>query len=211
MNSSFIIAITVSTNYDDVLSHALEANHTFFKHWYIITDESDKATIELCSRYSNVEVLFFVFKTEQSNFNKGGAIYYAQTLAHERFKDEWILILDSDICLPKDFNETISNVTLDENTLYGITRKLYDPNDMTSYKLDTRWKNSNLVIGFFQLYKYRYLYPNFSQSCSDVDCVFSNKFEKKEWLNIIADHLGEAFKNWNGRITKRLDKFPSLS
>jgi hypothetical protein len=202
MKNYNIVAITVSTNYDDYLCHVLESNYKYFKHWYIITEETDKATIDLCSKYPNVEVLFFTFKDQNSVFNKGGALRYAQMLAHERFKDEWFLILDSDICLPLDFAESINKLTLDENVVYGadrrICRQISDRN--VGNLIDTY--NKVYVIGFFQLYKCKHLYDS-SYDCSKTDTDFTLKFKRFEWLNIIVDHLGDFGQNWKERISQK--------
>ena len=74
-----MIAITTSVFYHDELPIVLDRNYHLFKEWYILTSEKDKKTIELCSKYANVTILFFDFY-KNGGFNKFGAIKKAQKI-----------------------------------------------------------------------------------------------------------------------------------
>jgi len=208
MKTKNIIAITISTNYEDLLPYIVEANAKFFKHWYIVTEESDKATQEICSKYSNIEILFFTFKTAQSAFNFGGARRFAQQIAHDKFKDDLILILDSDICLPENFKQIIDSSSLEAEVIYGATRRLvynlkdYINNNKEHCSLDKRWENENKVIGFFQLYKSSNLYKD-SYNCAETDEQFAQQFTSCKFLDLIVDHIGTPGQDWNGRKSKK--------
>lgn len=204
-----IVAIMISVDYEDILPYVLEANHKFFKRWYIVTEERDLVTQKLCSKYPNVEVLFFKFKDEVNEFNFGGARRYAQQIANERFKDSYKLIIDSDICLPSNFKDLVDNIEIDEDTIYGTERRLvmkiedYLKDTVSHCVVETHLKPQNRVIGFFQLYKNDFLYED-SRTCGHVDILFSSKFKKVNYLNMIVIHLGQIGQNWGGRITQKL-------
>lgn len=208
MKANNIIAITISTNYEDLLPYIVEANAKFFKHWYIVTEESDKATQEICSKYPNIETLFFSFKTPQCAFNFGGARRFAQQIAQEKFKEDFILILDSDICLPENFKQVIDSSNLEEEIIYGATRRLvYDLKDYINNNnkhciIDKRWVNENRVIGFFQLYKSSNLYKD-SYSCAETDEQFARQFASCKFLDLIVDHIGVPGQDWCGRKSKK--------
>jgi hypothetical protein len=69
-----IIAITVSTNYSDLLYHALKSNHKYFKHWIFVTDQNDKDTIELLNQYDEEieekEPEIILYKNNKEYLNK---------------------------------------------------------------------------------------------------------------------------------------------
>lgn len=204
-----IVAIMISVDYEDILPYVLEANHTFFKHWYIVTEERDLVTQEMCKKYPNVEVLFFKFKDEKSEFNFGGARKYAQQIANEEFKDDYKLIIDSDICLPSNFKALVNTINIDEDTIYGTERRLvmkiedYLNNTVSHCVVETHLKPQNRVIGFFQLYRSSFLYED-STTCGHTDILFSNKFKKVKYLDMIVIHLGQIGQNWGGRITQKI-------
>ena len=74
-----IVAITVSTKYDDLLEIIMPQNHKFFDKWYIVTHKNDIKTIDVINKfnYSNVITLYYDFYLD-AKFNKGGAIKYCQ-------------------------------------------------------------------------------------------------------------------------------------
>jgi hypothetical protein len=198
-----LIAITVSVNYHNLLPLILETNHRHFKHWYIVTEKTDTETQQMCKKYPNVEVLFFEFKSPDSVFNFGGARRYGQLMANKNFKEDFKLMLDSDICLPDNFQNILESTELKEEVIYGAPRLLVDtveeykhPNK--AYILDDRWVHENRVIGFFQLYKSDILYQN-SFNCAVTDEEFTSKFDEKKFLNLTVHHIGQPGKNWNGR------------
>jgi len=57
-----LIAITVSTNYDDILSVVIHQNQRFFQTWYIITHPTDYATIDVVESadYTNIKLLYLI-------------------------------------------------------------------------------------------------------------------------------------------------------
>ena len=97
-----IVAITVSTNYIDILPFVYERNKGCFKHWVFVTDKNDQETINFLSNKPNVTVLYWDFQNERRHFDKGGAIRHAQYYVYDKFPNDWYLLIDSDIVLPSD-------------------------------------------------------------------------------------------------------------
>ena len=182
-------------------------NAKFFKRWYIVTAESDTKTIEAIQSFNSptIHILFYDFFSEGAKFNKGGALRYAQTKVQEDgYIDNPILILDSDIFLPNNFLDSLSNVTIEDETLYGISerRDYYCYNDFlknTNYSIHSHSKNFQ---GCFQLYKSGNKYES-SNDCGECDYVFRDLFAKKIHLTLTVQHLGLDGVNWGGRDGKR--------
>lgn len=218
-----VIAITVSTNYDDILNIVLPCNQPFLKKWYIVTHALDKTTIEVIKKYdfANVELVFFDFYRNtvynKTTFNKGGAIQYAQTLVDAEVQgettanDTLVLLLDSDILLPNNFNEYIKNTNIQDHTIYGVNYRLHYftkehfDNDIVDL---TDRTNVDYILGFFQLYKYHQTYKYFqSRDCSKCDLLFSQLFVKRDIIeNFAVKHLGKQSVHWSGR-NKEIDDF----
>ena len=200
-----MIAITVSTNYDDILNMILPQNAPFFNKWYIITHIEDKATKEVIKKYNfnNVECLYYNFYANNKVFNKGGAIKNCQLYLSSLNYEGDILLLDSDIYLPDNFNEIINKKVIKENTLYGPEKRL-DYHSLESFhndKVDDNVYKPEEFLGFFQLYKNnkKLLYKD-SENCSQCDLDFIDLFKDKIIIdNLIVKHLGKARINWDGR------------
>jgi hypothetical protein len=199
-----IIAITVSVNYADILTHMLHNNAQFFRIWFIVVDPADAKTVELIEKsgLKNVEILLYTgFQKNGAIFNKGGAINYAQTYIENIYTDANILLIDSDIYLPDDFSKKLP-AYLEKNTLYGTTARIdyWSVNDFVTNKNPHKYAQGNDFVGFFQLYKQDNLrkYPS-SYNCSGCDDYFRETFPKRVRLNISVRHLGRDRVNWNGR------------
>lgn len=207
-----LICITVSTNYEDFLAVTLPQNYTFFTKWYIVTAESDTKTIELITntKYASVVVpLFFDFHKGGAQFDKGGALLYGQTKAQEDgYINNCTLILDSDIFLPDNFLECISNVSFQEETLYGIVerRDYMCYNDFVRNQNYSIHSHSKHFQGCFQLYTSNTKKYQPSIHCGNCDYVFRDLFQTRIHLDIIVQHLGTDLTNWSGR-NREVTKF----
>jgi len=198
-----LIGITVSTNYADILPFILQANLPHLHQWIFITDKNDKATIALLSQYPKVEVLFWDFQNEDRTFDKGGAMAKGQAHAFAKYPDYWYLNLDSDLCLPSDFDQFhLQLPLLDKEAIYGAKRRGF-------LKLSDYQKRGESfgdrvgdkqVQGYFQLYRKHILYEQ-SQDASVCDVRFADRFERDRQiiLNLTADHLGPFAAHWQGR------------
>jgi len=200
-----MIAITVSTNYHDLIPVILESNERHFKHWYWVTNPNDQATIDQIPKTDNHTVLFWNFNNNGAAFDKGGALKMAQELAFKEYPDEWYLNIDSDIALCSDFS--IDTSKLDPNKLYGAGYRhyFYTKENFNNDQTDDQTKN-NWPWGFFQLYKVKNYYTN-SNDCSMCDDRFiicwGNTHEIREQNivmleNVICKHLGKNNQHWQG-------------
>jgi len=204
-----MIAITISTNYHDILNIIIPQNHTFFEKWYIITDQNDKDTIKVINdyNYDNIHILYYNFYEHHRIFDKGGAIKYCQKEVVSKLNYTGnIVILDSDIFLPSNFPEIINNFNIKDDTLYGTNKRIdyYSYENLKNNVIDYHYEHSKEFHGYFQLYKYdpNKLYSE-SYNCSGCDLVFKNHFKDKIIIdNLDVSHLGKSYVNWN----KRLDK-----
>jgi hypothetical protein len=208
-----MIAISVSTNYEDLLAIILPQNYKFFDRWYIITRPDDEKTIEVVTtaNYPNVELLYFDFFASiqpsgmKPTFNKGGAIRMCQQKLIAEGYTGPVLLLDSDIYLPDDFMSIITPITIEDNALYGTSQR-YDYHSKEKFLArtpDDTYHGGREHHGFFQLYKQspRLLY-NDSVNCSICDIKFIYHFSRRCIItNLCVDHLGKSGINWDMRLT----------
>lgn len=213
-----LIGITVSKNYSDLLQDCLK-NKIFMKKWYIVTDENDKSTIDLINNnneLNNIEILYHDFNNNGSIFDKGGAIKLAQERIYQNYNNELIMIIDSDIILPIDIAEKISNIynNIDDDTIYNVSDRInyltyqdYLSGKFISKISDKFDDNSNWrIAGFFQLYKNNKYYYEQSYNCSTCDLTFHYKFKNASVIDVDVAHIGidsdwpTGKNNWNGRI-----------
>lgn len=192
-----MIAITVSTNYYDILPYVLEANLKHIDRWIFITDANDQATIDLLTPHDNITILYWDFKNNGRIFDKGGALKYAQQHAYVTYPDDWYLILDSDICFPENFS--LDTAVLDAGVIYTTNRQ--DFNSASSYRQKQYYYqhplNPRRCLGYFQLYKQHLFYKSSwkADQCDDeFSCCLPNKC-----LDIMCSHLGHVNTNWKGR------------
>lgn len=192
-----MIAITVSTNYHDILPYILEANLKHIDRWIFVTDVNDHATIDLLTPHDKITILYWDFKNNGRSFDKGGAVKYAQQHAYGNYPDDWYLILDSDICFPENFS--IDTATLNTGALYTTNRQ--DFNSASSYRQRQPCYqhplNPKNCLGYFQLYKQHLFYES-SHSAGKCDDNFSFKLPNR-CLDIMCSHLGSPNTNWDGR------------
>lgn len=199
-----MIAITITTNYADVLPLVLAANQKFFHHWLFVTDANDTETIDLLKDLPNSSLLFWNFTNGGRTFDKGGAVRHAQEIAYDLFPDHWYLIIDSDICLSENFS--IDESTLDPKWLYGasIRKDFYSADDLAAgINYHQHPIEEDRAHGFFQLYKSKIFYRP-SQGADKCDDWFYGEFTPKiRMLNSFeCRHLGRGGMHWNGRKTR---------
>lgn len=201
-----MIAITVSTNYDDILDFCIPANYKFFYKWFIITDKNDQKTIDVINKYNtkNIEIVFFDFYNSEKKFNKGGAIRHVQQMIAEHNYFGMVLLIDSDIVLPENFPSYINSIEISKNTIYSPSQRV----DFHSLKNFQNNKPDFIYpihfVGYFQLYLYNkdFLYKD-SLNCSLCDEEFLKCFTNKIIIpNLNVSHLGKNYVNWDGRVSK---------
>jgi len=209
-----MIAITVSTNYIDLLPFVYERNNGCFKHWVFVTDKNDQETINFLSDKPNVTVLYWDFQNERRHFDKGGAIRHAQYYVYDKFPNDWYLLIDTDIVLPTEVQAILPETVVGiEKTLiggevgiFGIETRL-DFNKMSDLLAEKNYKiydHNNWLYGYFQLYKEKYFYSP-SMDASRCDHEFLGYFENNFFLShpefgaLKCYHLGKDGANWKGK------------
>jgi hypothetical protein len=198
-----IITITICVNYHDILKYMIKQNSKFFKKWYIVTSPEDIETKKLIENENNpiIEILIYNDFYNNSTFNKGGALRYAQNYIDTKYNSSNILILDADIYLPNNFMDLIPE-KLEYNTIYGIYKRVdfWNTYDFIYNRNPHIYRYGSCIVGFFQLYNQTSTnkYQN-SVNCSKCDDIFRELFPIKKILKLIVKHLGKDKVNWNGR------------
>lgn len=197
------ISITVCVNFADKLLHSLECNSKFLKKLYVVTDPKDKASIDVCKKFPNVEVLLCpdAFKNN-AKFNKSGLIKFAQVKITPLHREDWIIIIDADTIIPPNFWTEVIHFEQQFllNTIYLMKRKIYES---TEDLLAGKFKKAEIGCGFFQLYydKTR-MYSDYSESAAVCDILFQQLFRNQKTLNGYCIHLGICGLDWDGRISQ---------
>jgi len=207
-NMASIVAITVSTNYHDILPIVYHYNRDFFKHWVFVTDKNDNETLKFLSDKPNVTILYWDFKNERRQFDKGGAIRNAQYYVYDKFPDEWYVLIDSDIVLPaKTQKFLIAEIPkinqapgISEVAIFGAEKRLDFSrlSDLISENNYIVYDQKNYLCGYFQMYKEKYFYsPSRDASVCDIDFCgyFKKPFHMKD---LICYHLGRNSAHWKG-------------
>lgn len=145
-----------------------------------------------------------VKRTFKLTFDKGAAIRSIQKihiLKENPTENDLVLLLDSDIVLPSNFQEILNSKTFEANTLYGTKRK-----DFMFYSDFLENKNGKIynsfdLAGYFHLYKY-----NSKKLCkrthdaSYVDSEFKSQFPNTfVFDDILVSHIGVSGVNWKGK------------
>ena len=195
------VSITVCVNFADKLRIALEINSVMIKKMYIVTDPSDKDTIDLCKGYRNVEILLCsdVHKNG-ATFNKSGLIKFAQVKITPFHREDWIIIIDADTIIPSNFwSESVQQMAqFTENSIYLLKRKIYNSNEDLC---NDKFSEIHHGCGFFQMYYNKNkMYSDFSKTAGECDVLFQNLFRNEKVLNGFCIHLGQNGLDWNGRI-----------
>jgi hypothetical protein len=207
-----IIGITVSKNYDDLLQIAIDNNVDLFEKWYIVTQEDDEKTINVVKKcaFPNVDLLFYPLVpgcssendvqspflgeditasnsdmnfTNNVKFDKGGAIKMVQK--NYTSIGDLVLIIDSDIVIPKHTKDFIRSNKFKKNKLYGAIRFDYgsyedflsnsNPIHYTDAFSKKQYRSLH-VDGYFHLYVNTGITYDRSESAAYPDTWFKYKY-----------------------------------
>lgn len=201
-------AVIVSVGYGDFLSWCLPANRSHFDKVVVVTTPGDELTINV-AKACNADVI------ETEAFHKGGA-QFAKYEGTELGLDHvgrtgWITIMDADILLPSCWNWD----WLVEGRLHSPFRRMH-PHCPPPPEED--WKNvprnadmpHHHYLGYMQTFHASdpHLGPvpwhgTGHRTAARGDMVLMEKWPREDRMRAPYDvlHLGEARRNWNGRIT----------
>jgi hypothetical protein len=198
------ISITTCINFADKLRDTIEINSLYFKKLYIVTDPSDKDTIELCKGFKNVGLIFCSdIHKNNAKFNKSGLINFAQSKIYPYHGDDWIVLIDADTIVPQNFwTETIREEQyFSKHTIYLLKRKIYLSNEDL---IADKYSEIQHGCGFFQLYfSKNKFYGDFSENASVCDIVFQHLFRNQKELLGYCIHLGQSALDWDGRKSEK--------
>lgn len=200
-----IEAITICVNYADYLDLTLPENKSFFDNYIVVTSHSDKDTVNICNKYG-VQVVQTDDFYKDASFRKGAGINVG--LSHIVYSD-WVALIDADILMGENTGSIIHNVeNLNKRYVYGPVNKFHSTTNIVGS--NAHW-GGKACAGFFQLFnvsifqgQQRY-HPCGSKDCSEDDIKFSRLFDKVEYVDITAIHLGPTSEdgkpnvNWKGR------------
>jgi hypothetical protein len=148
-------AVVVSVNCADYLELSLPENIKHFDNYYVGTIATDTETIEICKKYGAIPVICpDPHNINGHKFDKGSCIQ--ECFKQMKNRDSWVLLLDADIILPKDFKGV--DDTLDKNVLYGASRSFaWDYNEYLEYKDGKNINNFENIpggygCGYFMLF-----------------------------------------------------------
>ncbi len=109
-------AVTVSINTSSELEYGI-MNRDLFDRWVVVTVEEDAETIALCEKH-DIEMVF------SKRVHEDGARFAKGKIINEGFdalsKEDWLLMIDADIVLPKNFREIAQRLPRDEESLSSI-------------------------------------------------------------------------------------------
>ena len=197
-----IEAVTVCINYSHVFKKCV-GNARFIDRWIVVTHASDKDTISLCESNDIEYILSDRIYDDNAPFAKGRAINEG---LDRLTKTDWLLHIDSDVKLPRNFNRVLKDSAMDINCLYGSCR--YHEDGLVNIELDNNGEPydtvaSDMVLGFFQLWHSSKFedYPENSENAKWDDMDHSRRFAKRVFLPLfLTDMDNEHNKNHYGRI-----------
>lgn len=194
--------VIVSVNYNDYLLLSLMNSIKLFENIHVVTSKDDFLCHRICEKFSVNCIKTDIMYENNAKFNKGKAI----NLALDSLKEEsFVLILDADIIV----SDKIDLKELNTDTIYGTGRYFINNyEELLEYESTSNLENVLYEefrgIGFFQLfYNTGQKYPETFDDASWCDLVFRDTFKNKVEIEKTVLHLGQAYKNWQGRITDR--------
>lgn len=216
---SAIYGVVVCVNYSDYFEHCLASCNDLFDKLYVVTDNKDTKTADLCSQYHFVELIKTdAFYKNGSSFDKAEGINAGLSRIPQK-KSNWVLIFDADIVFPDYSRKYLTSKSLEATVLFGAPRHFIRNYDEYIELRDSKASFSAVTdcydpldtpIGYFQLFNslnltrknIRHGYPTGSGDCSTSDLLFARKFPKRTTLrNIRVIHLGIDGVNWSGRCS----------
>lgn len=113
-----IEAVTVCVGYGDFLAATVRENHHLLDDLVVVTSPDDDETREVCRRYSLRHIL-------SEDHRRGGPFNKARLIQrgfNQIGSQDWVLHLDADIVLPRQFRALLEMAHLDERAIYGADR-----------------------------------------------------------------------------------------
>lgn len=197
LKENHITAIICATNYSDLLETTISENQSELDNIIVITNTTDSDTEQLCIKKSIKYIKTDIFYRNGDKFNRGMA--YNQVF--NIFKDylDWVLLLDADIVLPKNFKKQFFDINPDINMMFSSRRYSIETyEDWISVKNNPEKLKNYLLYrgigyGYFQLFNFKseiiknldkikngLIYPHNFPTVANADWIFRNYWS--DWI-----------------------------
>ena len=149
-------AVTVCINYADY-RECIVANGRYFDRWVVVTVCEDKATRAVCARHGIEVLLSRTLRADGKDFDAATNKSRALNEGLEALDPEgWVVIVDSDVLLPRHFRERVAALPLEKGCLYAAAgRKICE--DRETFEMlrecepwDRFCDRHSQAIGYFQ-------------------------------------------------------------
>ena len=154
--------VTICVGYADFLEQTLRENLPLVDNIVVVTSPDDEETRTVCRRYNVHHVL-------SEDHQRGGPFNKAR-LINRGFDQvggrDWILHLDADIVLPRQFRRLLEWAHLDERCIYGADRqRIIGWEEWQAFKRNPgRWDNHTHEMGHW----FHPKYPMMSRLISSI-------------------------------------------
>jgi len=216
-----IRSLSVCFNFDDFLDLSLSFNKPWLNDHVVITFADDKKVMEVCNKH---KIKFLTTEGSNYNFNKGKMINIGLKYLYSKSdKNDWILIIDSDILVPKLLMKDIQTLSLDTSTIYGIRRRFISqkPKNWEDFlkainESDEKYmttiagnveiekvyvQNDFGILGFFQLFNNQCFYPENFSGAAESDMEFNKLFSKRIFLQATFQNISQSFEIYHLGLT----------
>lgn len=207
-------AVTICINYSDYLE-AISDNRKHFDRWIVMTCKNDVETHRLCNILG---IECYNSKMIQGDGRDFNAAYNKATLINEALdlldQQDWAVVLDSDILLPRYFRERVNALPLHPGALYGLSgrrvvtsrRKFEMIREIEPW--DRLLQRNSQPIGYFNLFHLEH-YPNryptspITRNGVHDDWLFTESFPThlRQVIPLTAIHTGPINSNWTTRVS----------
>ena len=147
-----IEAVTVCVGYADFLAATLPENLPLVDDLVVVTSPDDEETRAVCRKHN-------VFHILSEDYRRGGPFNKARMI-NRAFDQigchDWVLHLDADIVMPRQFRRLVDWADLDERVLYGADRqRIIGFDEWKAFKQYVdRWDNHTHEMGWWFHPKY---------------------------------------------------------
>jgi hypothetical protein len=140
-------AITVCVGYGDFLAATLPENLPVLDGLVVVTSPDDDETRAVCRKHNVHHVLSEDYKRD-GPFNKARLI---NRVIDQVGGQDWILHLDADIVLPRQFRDKLEWADIDERCIYGCDRQnIVGWDEWRAFKRYVdRWDNHTHELGYW--------------------------------------------------------------
>lgn len=211
MSNPFIVGLTVSVNYEDLLDTIAKNTLSVLDDFIVVTTQDDIETQKICKKYNITTIISDRCYENGAPFNKSKMINDGLKFIYETYPSAVYLLLDSDIYLGPDLKHYINDIDITNDMFLWCPRYMVPLNikeielsEIFDGNICNYYKEVHCGQGYFQLFKNKLFYDERYNTACASDTVFWRQFKDSILIdNYSVIHIGEIAKNWNGRITEK--------